>query len=438
MSNEKKNSGFRSRWDVVRNGECDAERRVFAALELICSPLSFVTIFLVLPFQVAAPRLGLEIPGWLSAFFTVLLSAAIGYATNYIAIEMLFKPFNREDSHWLKYCTFGYWRQGLVPKNKPAIGVEVGNQVETHLLPPQQLADEIEKMALGLLDGPGVVPSLRDGVRTIVNDRRTDILKTADGFLKTALDRALREHITTENVRRFLSNEIVPSVNTPKLRDAAVTTILNDAAGYSPEIIELLKAEVRKTAEDMFERMTVGILSGRLLIDGVISNVSWDKVEERIRARIQSEECKNFLDQKLKAGGNELKGWLNSRESDAQVAELTDEIRTKIQEGLERLWTENSGALLSMVTDNDDIWRYIGTTLLPAVRPYLETLFHEKGRTLIESKLQLGRRVTDAIDRQDVREFYEMINKLAAQHLGAIQVLGYVLGGIIGAIQLLV
>lgn len=40
--------------------------------------------------------------------------------------------------------------------------------------------------------------------------------------------------------------------------------------------------------------------------------------------------------------------------------------------------------------------------------------------------------------RQDVREFHNMINSVAAEHLGAIQVLGFLLGAVIGLFQLLI
>ena len=50
--------------------------------------------------------------------------------------------------------------------------------------------------------------------------------------------------------------------------------------------------------------------------------------------------------------------------------------------------------------------------------------------------MRLAERVERAINAQDIARFHKMLNDLAAQHLSAIQVLGYVLGAIVGAIQL--
>ena len=119
------------------NRSYGAERRVFAALELLFFPLSLLTVFVLLPLQIVAKHMAVEIPSGYLLAFHILLSAAIGYITNYIALQMLFKPFERDGWHWLSICTFGYWKQGLVPKNKKSIGVEIGRQIETKLLPPE-------------------------------------------------------------------------------------------------------------------------------------------------------------------------------------------------------------------------------------------------------------------------------------------------------------
>ena len=43
------------------------------------------------------------------------------------------------------------------------------------------------------------------------------------------------------------------------------------------------------------------------------------------------------------------------------------------------------------------------------------------------AKLDIFRKIAEVVDKQDVKEFYTMINSIAAQHLGSIQVLGYFL-----------
>ena len=47
----------------------------------------------------------------------------------------------------------------------------------------------------------------------------------------------------------------------------------------------------------------------------------------------------------------------------------------------------------------------------------------------------LNNRIEQSIARLNVREFHGMINQVTAEHLGMIQVLGYLLGAIVGTLQ---
>ena len=50
----------------------------------------------------------------------------------------------------------------------------------------------------------------------------------------------------------------------------------------------------------------------------------------------------------------------------------------------------------------------------------------------VVGKLNVGQRIEDGINNLSIPEFHAMVNRLAAKHLCAIQVLGFVLGGLIG------
>ena len=75
--------------------------------------------------------------------------------------------------------------------------------------------------------------------------------------------------------------------------------------------------------------------------------------------------------------------------------------------------------------------------MLPKAIAYIRDYMQSEGKDLIVQKLDIAHRIEDAINKQEVEQFYEMINSVAAQHLGVIQILGYILGAIIGALQLM-
>ena len=137
--------------------------RLLRSAEQIIRPVSWAT----LPLLIALPLLrnaGLwSAPGWVTAWLMpILTGAAVGYLTNFIAIERLFKPYRRTDRHWFRYATLGIWRQGLIPDNKDRIGRVLGEEITRNLIDPDEIATEIGKAATELFENESLLLRLRD------------------------------------------------------------------------------------------------------------------------------------------------------------------------------------------------------------------------------------------------------------------------------------
>jgi len=417
---------------------------VFAALELLFFPLSLLTVFILLPLQIVAKYTTLELPSSWGAVFHILLSAAIGYITNYIALQMLFKPFERDGLHWLSICTFGYWKQGLVPKNKKSIGVEIGRQIETKLLPPERLADELCTAVSNILSERKITDDARQLVAKLVDEHREEI----DVFLMEKggqlLDAMLEKYITRETVRDFLRKTVIPRLSTQRFREKAAEVILAEIGRHSADITMLLQQEIRVMAKNYCERMSGGMgvmalmgINPSSMIDKVLDSLDWNNVERHIKEKLRSEKTRQYADVLLTQMFGRVDSWLGDADSDDSLDLLAAEIRNGLNEKGRALLQENVPALVNQLIGYEPFWRWLDEKLLPTMMPVIDKMLREKGHAVVMGKLRLAERVSEAIDRQDTRQFYEMINTLAAQHLGAIQVLGYLLGGIIGALQLL-
>ena len=92
-------------------------------------------------------------------------------------------------------------------------------------------------------------------------------------------------------------------------------------------------------------------------------------------------------------------------------------------------------ATADQILNSEALWDWVKNELLPQVQQHLNYWLRNNGKRLVIEKLDLSRRIENSIREQDVREFHAMINAVAAEHLGAIQVLGYVLGFVIGLFQ---
>ena len=440
----KEKSHLGTLWASMWNRSYGAERRVFAALELLFFPLSLLTVFGLLPLQIVAKHMELEIPSGYMIAFHILLSAAIGYITNYIALQMLFKPFERDGRHWLSICTLGYWKQGLVPKNKKSIGVEIGRQIETKLLPPEKLADELCGAVSNIMSERKITDDARRLVAKLVDEHHAEI----DAFLMEKgaqlLDAMLEKYITRETVRDFLQKTVIPRLNTPKFREKAAEVVLAEVERHSVEIVVMLQQEIRVMAKSYCEKMSGGMglmalmgINPSSMVDKVLDSLDWNNVENRLKEKLRSEKTKQYADLMLSQMFRRAETWLEGNESDDAMDLLTKEIRDGLREKGRALLQENVPSLVDQLIGYEPFWTWLDEKLLPTMLPIVDRMIREKGHDVIMGKLRLAERVSEAVDRQDTRQFYEMINTLAAQHLGAIQVLGYLLGGIIGALQLL-
>ena len=62
---------------------------------------------------------------------------------------------------------------------------------------------------------------------------------------------------------------------------------------------------------------------------------------------------------------------------------------------------------------------------------------HFENKQAILDKLRLEQRVTEAVDGMSVATFHQTLNEFMAENFCAVQVLGFILGALVGALQLL-
>ncbi|MCR5359464.1 MAG: DUF445 family protein [Thermoguttaceae bacterium] len=128
--------GSRKRFDIVRDRRLSPSVRLFAALEIFCFFFSFAALA-ALAVNILLVALTDFEPGRVCrALLSVSLTAATGYLTNWIALEMLFRPYKPVKWLWV-------WPQGLIPRNQKQIGVKAGEAIRSELLDPDKIADRL-------------------------------------------------------------------------------------------------------------------------------------------------------------------------------------------------------------------------------------------------------------------------------------------------------
>jgi len=432
-------SDMKRRWTVCRDRQRPLEQRGFAALELIFFPLSLLTLLVLLPAQIVAVRYGWYAPpGWLNGTLAVLVSAAVGYITNYIAIEMLFKPYRENKWHFFSLISLGYWRQGLVPRNKHEIGEQLGEQVATKLLDPEKIASELCDMVSGMIHKPDVIDRLRDSIQSLLKENMDKITGALIPKIEDSVAAELDKHLSPQTVVTLWQQYLAPRLNDEENRTRVAAEIVDALKRRSPDLTRMLRDGLREYAAAYLSRKLkwVGGLGAETLADGLVASIEWPEIQLKIREKIGEEATQNMIRDEIGRLAGKVDEWLKTPAGQEKLAAWTAEFRERFRAWLKAYLEENLPRITRQLLSSDSLWDWIEKTLLPSVEPKLRAFIASQKDAII-AKLDIRNRVTDAIDRQDVREFHEMIDSVSAQHLGAIQVLGYFLGLLVGLGQLL-
>lgn len=412
---------------------------------LLAQRVLFVVSVLTLAVAVVH-RLGVGMPVWMPSWgVPVLLAAAVGYLTNAIAISMMFKPFERvewgrlfgtgffKDGRWIALVSLGFWRQGLIPQNKQRIGNILSEEIPQRLLHSDELSQELGDQCVRLVhEHPELWDKLelqarryllehQEEVAMLLAERLQPLLMQyvpkvlcASG-VREMLGKGIERWLSSEDNQRMLAERLLAELGAslPSFRP----TLLKAASDYIDELL----------ARHMHLSALVGMFGGA---DTLLSLIDWERLEQRLAAMLRGEGVKRRVMTKLGELGEEGHEWLTEGDGMEKVTQVIQEAMS--HHGGEGLQQALRGCVETVASD-DTLWFWLRSTMLPLVATGLrDWLGSESGQDVLRDLLDMKGRIQSAVEAMNVREFHAMILRVVEEHLGAIQVLGYVLGGVAG------
>ena len=397
-------------------------------------------------------RCGLPTPGWLPSWtLPVLLAAAVGYLTNAIAIMMLFKPFDQvggtegvrvfgqgfwRDGRWIALVTLGLWRQGVIPRHKRRLGEVLSVEIPRSLLRSEELSRELGERCRGLLTThPELGERLEAAARGYLREHLAELSALLAERLRPELPALAGRLASSRMVREMLGAGISSWLSKESHRRLVAQKVLSELQAQIPHLREPMKAAARDSIQHVIDampmlEMVAGLLGGA---EGLAERIDWDAVERRLSERLMSEEMTARVMTRLSSLGDEARDWLQREEAEASFGEVAASVRDAIAamggDGLKSALEQ----VLSAVAEDEQLWLWLRRTALPAVLAgACSWLDSEEGTQMLRAMLDLEGRIRSAVDAMNVRQFYEMVLRVVEQHLGTIQILGYVLGAIAG------
>lgn len=443
-------SDYRAKFTVLGDTRRPRSIRWFAAAEIVCFPLSLLSALAVVVLAVSG-RTGAWVPppGVWTWLLPVAVSAAVGYLTNWMAITMLFEPYERTWRHWLSWCTFGIWRQGLLPKNKARIAGVLADQVATRLLRPEKLADDLCDMVGSALRNPDLLHAVQTLLQEQVAAHDAEIIDFLVPRIEQAMVGEIDRLVTAPRIRAFWDAEIMPRLDAPDNREELAHLALRVLRARAPEIAAKAKPAiaraVRRFVEEKFQHTLLDKipLFGNAFGDAVTSALASSAdaladyfldektIEGAIRDWIRRPETAANLRDELAGFVDAFRAWMASPEGTARIGGFAEDIRERFKAYLRTYLHDHLAPAASRLLRSDALWAWVGSAI-PAIRPGVERMIRDVGTPAIIAKLDVQGRVKAAVDGMDMAEFHAMLSTIMSEHLGAIQVLGYLLGALAG------
>jgi uncharacterized membrane protein YheB (UPF0754 family) len=181
---------------------------------------------------------------------TPIIGAAIGYCTNYIAIKMLFKPYNEKKILGIKLP----FTPGLIPKERARIASSIGEVIENHLLTDEVIINELssETMEQGAI--AFVEKQLYDEEGQLNLKRILFFLEINDGWMKegitTKIVESILNNINNEETKHKLVNgftkQTIQLLNLYKIKDIRTGQVLINKQLQTALSSESFKAMIMK------------------------------------------------------------------------------------------------------------------------------------------------------------------------------------------------
>lgn len=427
-------SEFLSRWDIVRSKEKKStiEQKIFAMLEIVCFPVSMLTIALLLV-QVILAACGVHIslpPFWGKYISPVLLAGAVGYLTNWLAIIMLFRPY--DPVKW-----FFVWPQGMIPRNKDNIAKVFGRQVGSELLSPEEIAEELSGCVVLYLRRPNTIKHVKSDFQEFMTEHLEEVTAFLVPKIQKTLCDAIEGMVTPDKVKSFLEGEILPWIKAPEnrtmLAEKLIVFLQGNASGLSNRIQQELSTRVNARVNSI---PGIGLLLGPVIQVVMRFFADQQVMKDMLSNWLADKNTQILLEEEVVSFANRFNDWLNTEEANQKLKEFSDSSKTRLNKMVKTYLETSFPEILKKEVLSDSLWNVFETRFYPSLTLKISEFISSQRAELVEF-LNLPSRIEKSITKMKIPKFHKWINAVVAEHLGAIQVLGFVLGIIVGCLQLI-
>ena len=323
-----------------------------------------------------------------------------------------------------------------MPRNKAKIAEKAAEKITTQLLNPDEIAERVVVAVASYLRQDDAKKGIADRSAELIRKYRDEITAVISPVVEAKIVEFVRRNATPEKLNEFWDQQVAERLNDPEIQAFLAKQIAAGVRSAAPQLTDELKIMLADYIRRYIEEKTFFTLFADTISNGVVALIDWSSVQETICRRLDEPKTEELVKQSVLQMAERFREWLKSEESLEKVDAFLDEARKKFENYLRGYLTEDLPKTIQDFLFSDIVRNWIDEQFLPNAQTHIEAFVREKTPVFLE-EINMRQIVVDSINGQNMKDFHQMVGDVTAEHLGAIQVLGYFLGALVGLSQLL-
>ncbi len=394
-------------------------------LELLIKIISWVTIAALPLLAINNHYMLFIVPIWIRNWLMpILTAAAVGYLTNWIAIWLLFRPYEKK-------CFFV---QGVIPRNKDELGSELGQIIPQYLLKTEDLSDQLGNMVREYLQNPILLEDLRNQVNVFFRKNSAKIAAFLLPYIENAIRRAIRENLTAEKLGILYDKIVVRYLGEEKNRVFLAAGIVAELKENSSGLTQILRDNLRTGVKEYVRNeypLLVNFFNADEFAAQLVDYLNWRRIQTQLEAKLDEAETHEAISKGLVHLTLKLHDYLNSPEAAVQLESFIAVHRENAAVFLKQYLSEKIPEIVDYWLRQNELWEAVSNLVVPLAQVFVSKKLRQDGNLLI-SKLDLSGKIESSVKKMNMAELHQMINHASGKHLTIIQLLGYLLGALAG------
>lgn len=365
-----------------------------------------------------------EANGWMGIVMPVLLAGAVGYITNWVALLFLFRPYN---PHF-----FGLIH-GIIPRQKGKMAISMGKMVGGKLLKPEAIVAEMELEVKAFISDKKRMAKLRDALQNLLVEHEEEIVDFALPHIESQVFEIIESVATDETWSKIWDEGILPRVRSENSRQFIVdkfTEVLRDNADG---MINALREELR---EYLWKKLDRPLVPTTMIVNAVMDGFADKKsISKRLFEWLGRDSTLERLKSNLLCYADKLNDWMKGDEGRQIMSGVVRELKVRGKRYLRTYLREKVPGFIDKAFSSDTLQTHLEEKILPMVGEHLAKLISDNKQAILDH-LRLEKRVADAVNGMSVEDFHKTLNEFMAENFCAIQVMGFVFGGLAGLLLL--